>query len=96
MVNYVTGMKQFGNAEVLIQIKINLYFLEEVEMKKDLKELSPHVLVEKDRIRMTGEGSMWEAMEEGSFSVVTEEATVLVPLCLFLFHFLTNFFSSCA
>lgn len=42
-----------------------------MEMKRDLKELSPHILVEKDRIRITGEDNMWEAMEEGSFSVVT-------------------------
>lgn len=40
---------------------------------KDLKELSHHVLVEKDRIRVIGKGNLWEAMEESSFSVVTQE-----------------------
>lgn len=42
-----------------------------MEVKRDLKELSPHVLVEQDRIRIAGEGNMWDVMEEGSFSVVT-------------------------
>ena len=40
-------------------------------MKRDLKELSHQVLVEEDRIRVTGKGNMWETMEESSFSVVT-------------------------
>lgn len=42
-----------------------------MERKRDLIELLPRVLVEKDTIRVTGESNMWETIEEGSFSVAT-------------------------
>lgn len=72
-------------------MKMNLCFSEQKRGdEEDMEKPSLLALLEKDSIRVSGESKMWEVMER---FFTCDISAAVVPLCVFLFHFLINFFS---